>query len=146
MYVNSFLGKEHTFEFGFIAEDEHSDSTETVHPFSIFGTAANPVVPNQDQTMHAFLLRSIFSPGAPDRSLNTADGLTAGIYLQDTFRPHPNVNIKAGLRYEVGHVTGPRKGTERRGCSELTARSTTRYSWRSPNSSRGPIRSPSCTS
>ncbi|PYT07557.1 MAG: hypothetical protein DMF49_07850, partial [Acidobacteria bacterium] len=109
MYVNNFLGKEHTFEFGFIAEDEHSDSTETVHPFSIFEIGQQAIVPNQDLTPVAVLFRTIYSPGAPDRSLNTADGLTAGIYLQDAFRPHPNVSVKAGLRYEWEHVTAPGK-------------------------------------
>ena len=112
LFVNNFLGREHSFEFGVIGEDEHYDNDATYWPSSLFGQGlftrdAPPSSggPGGPPTEAGTIFRTVYSPGAPTPIVRSADGLTLGVYLQDTFRPHPNVNVKVGARLERENVT-----------------------------------------
>jgi len=108
-YVNNFLGKEHTFDFGLVVEKTEFSDDALYYPYSLFAQAASNFIPGQTAEKSASLYRTTFAPGAPDANRTAADGTLADLYFQDTFRPHPTVSIKAGLRFGREQITAAGK-------------------------------------
>jgi hypothetical protein len=109
-FAQDFIGKEHTFDFGVVAEDVHFEDDSTYFPVSLYQTL--PAALDQDGSTITFalaaqLFRTTYSPGAPDKVGRQADGRRYGAYIQDTFRPHPRVSIKAGVRLDYEAIVAP---------------------------------------
>lgn len=100
-FLEDFLGVSHTLKGGVIAEKERYEATETLRSFSVFDEAAPAAQLDQENTSGGgTYLRTVYQPGLPTSDTNKADGVTYGFYLEDQFRPHPNVSIRMGVRVE----------------------------------------------
>ena len=109
LYVSSFLGREHTFDFGLLGERIHFSNEAFYYPFTLFAQNPANFQLGNTTTKSAILFRTTFAPGAPDMMRGEADGLTVGVYFQDAFRPHPTVSVRAGLRLERENVSAAGK-------------------------------------
>ncbi len=110
LFVSEFIGKEHIFDFGVVAEDVHYENDFVLSPFSLFQN--EPASADVDGSTISFtaggqLFRTTYVPGSPDSVNNEADGRRYGAYIQDTFRPHPRVSIKAGVRLDYEKISAP---------------------------------------
>lgn len=110
-FVNNFLGKEHTIDFGIVGEDVHYEAEDQYYPFSLLQTGRGGFSDQGGGTIGLNLdgdfIRTTYSPEAPGFLHREADGRRYGVYVQDTFRPHPRVSIKAGLRLDREEITAP---------------------------------------
>lgn len=84
---------QHELKTGLVVEKEHFDQTTEQRPF-VFPNAAPPTTGNTFIPTVAVVL--------PAEILvdNTAEAFTAGIYVQDTYKPLPNLTLNIGVRFD----------------------------------------------
>lgn len=108
-FMENLLGVSHTLKGGVVIEKERYSSTDVVRSFSLFNevTSSGGGVDEPAVVGGGFDLRTVYQPGYPDNKPNSADGITYGVYLEDQFRPHPNVSLRLGMRVERENVAAP---------------------------------------
>ena len=110
--VTKFAGK-HSITFGANVEKFHSDnsfyfgiqSAYTYNSLADFYADANSYVANPNRTVAAapnrFQVKYLLQPGQTTPPLQPLDVIYAGGYIQDEWRPKPNLTVTAGLRIDV---------------------------------------------
>ena len=91
IYVPDWHGS-HELKTGVVVEREHYDQSTTLRPF---------VLPNQTPpTTSGFIPTvGVILPSVNNVD-NSAEALTAGIYVQDTYKPLPNLTLNVGVRFD----------------------------------------------
>ena len=97
------LGGTHDIKLGMAYEHEGYDSDTTRRPMYFYPTSG--FVPLHSPTNKSFNGSWVFaSLGVPAVVNNTATGSNLGLYLQDTWKPIPNLTLGLGLRFDFESV------------------------------------------
>lgn len=105
-FMENFFGVSHTLKGGVIVEKERYKAQEVVRSFSLFNESLPVAIfDNPGTTGGGTLFRTNYSPGLPHTAVNKADGVTYGFYIEDQFRPHPNVSLRVGARIEKENIS-----------------------------------------
>jgi outer membrane receptor protein involved in Fe transport len=91
-YLDDLLGS-HDFRFGAIVEQEGFDRTTHERPNLTISTGIDPATGRSGGTVSTLL-------PTQGRVRNSAGGDHLGFYLQDTYKPVPNLSLGLGLRFD----------------------------------------------
>ncbi|HEU5179149.1 MAG TPA: TonB-dependent receptor, partial [Candidatus Polarisedimenticolia bacterium] len=96
------LGGTHDLKLGAVYEREGYDSDTNQRPVLFYpnlgGPKLGPPTPRVPPQVYAYL-------AVPARMNNTASGDNLGLYLQDTYKPVPNLTLGIGLRFDLESVS-----------------------------------------
>ncbi|HKQ96687.1 MAG TPA: TonB-dependent receptor, partial [Candidatus Polarisedimenticolia bacterium] len=84
---------QHEFKTGLVVEKEHYDQTTNLRPF-VLPNAAPPTAGS------AFIPTVAAVLPAEVTVANSAESFTAGVYVQDTYKPLPNLTLNVGVRFD----------------------------------------------
>ncbi|MCI0568104.1 MAG: carboxypeptidase regulatory-like domain-containing protein [Acidobacteria bacterium] len=96
------LGGTHEIKLGGVYEHEGYDSDTTQRPQVTFPlTSVQPVAsPKEPTTSSSFVDTLSAQLGIPGNVNNTAVGDNLGLYLEDTYKPRPNLTLNLGVRFD----------------------------------------------
>src|SRR5262245_1838277 len=101
-FLDNFLGVSHTFRAGVLAEKNKFEANDSERAFSIFTEtlARFGGIESAAQPGGGVIFRTVSIPGQPQVARNDAQGSNYAAYIEDQFRPHPNVSVRLGVRVQ----------------------------------------------
>lgn len=99
-YIDNFLGISHTLKGGIQAQKSRFEASDSYRGFSIFDEIRSAGLDQASFAHGGRLTRQVNYPPSPDAAHNNGTGSYYSLYLEDQFRPHPNVSLRVGIRAE----------------------------------------------